>query len=85
MESSILSNSSSFSVLNSSISTSYAPGIKSKYPMIEISSAKEIIQSLCQSLASETIPVEESYGRVLSQSIHSPISFPPFRASIMVI
>jgi molybdopterin biosynthesis enzyme len=80
MENSTQSNSSSLY-----ISTSYAPGIKSKYPMIEISSAKEIIQSLCKSLPSENIPVEESYGRVLSQSIRSPISFPPFRASIMVI
>lgn len=61
------------------------PGTKSKYPMIEISEAKEIISSVCKSLDREVIPVQYSYGRVLFEDVKSPSEFPPFRASIMVI
>ena len=55
----------------------------SKYPMIPVDSAKSIIRSSLPDHYSEEISILQSKNRVLSQDLHSPINFPPFRASTM--
>ena len=51
--------------------------------MLEVEEAQQRIISAIQPLSSKTIPLREASGRVLAESVASPISLPPFDNSAM--
>jgi gephyrin len=55
----------------------------SKFPMIPVEEAKSLIQSSISPIKTEKISLSSSLNRILAEDIHSPIDFPPFRASTM--
>lgn len=55
---------------------------KSKYPMVEIESARLQVTQKLSALPSETVPLSRALHRVLAETITAPRPVPYFRASI---
>ncbi|PIK42231.1 putative gephyrin-like isoform X2 [Apostichopus japonicus] len=55
---------------------------KSQYPLINFDEAVRTVMEHSKCLPVETIPIEDSLGRILSKDITANVSIPPFRASI---
>ena len=56
---------------------------ESLYPMLAMEEATNIVMHhACQTTTTETVQYHKALGRVLSQDVHCPAPFPPFRASI---
>ncbi|PIK41858.1 putative gephyrin-like isoform X2 [Apostichopus japonicus] len=55
---------------------------KSQYPLINFDEAVRTVMEHSKCLPVETIPIEDSLGRILSEDITAKVSIPPFRASI---
>ncbi len=51
--------------------------------MITVEEATKKLMAKVRPLETELVPVLKSYGRVLRENIHSPLSIPPFRKSAM--
>eukprot|EP00164_Ancoracysta_twista_P003786 GFYU01005074.1.p1 GENE.GFYU01005074.1~~GFYU01005074.1.p1 ORF type:complete len:437 (+),score=114.53 GFYU01005074.1:67-1311(+) len=55
---------------------------QSKYPMIEVEEAVQLVLDKCPPLPSENVALSASVGRVLSEAVYADCPLPPFRASM---
>jgi molybdopterin molybdotransferase len=53
----------------------------SRYDIIPVETALEIVRAVVRPLAAERVPTAEADGRVLAEDLTSPEDVPPFRAS----
>ena len=56
---------------------------ESPFPMVSVEESQKILKETAESdIPSVKVNIWDSFGRVLSETVHSPLDLPPFRASI---